>query len=243
MLKIYADYHTHTKYSDGVGTIEENVLEAINKGLKEVAISDHAFAHLHHGLKREKIQEIREEIDRLKEKYKDRIKIFLSVEANILSLNGDIDVKDEDRRYFDIVSLGYHRFVKYSSIKDWFHFMIRSKFGGKKTLKLSTDSFIKAVSKHNIDFITHPDDPLRVNLIPLAIECQKNNTAFEINCKHKNLDENMIKELKDTNVKFIIGTDAHKPINVGNFEYAYELLSRIENKENIVNIEKEIQED
>ena len=33
-MQILADYHTHTKYSHGKGTIEENVLEAISKGIK-----------------------------------------------------------------------------------------------------------------------------------------------------------------------------------------------------------------
>ena len=35
-MQILADYHTHTKYSHGKGTIEENVLEAISKGIKTI---------------------------------------------------------------------------------------------------------------------------------------------------------------------------------------------------------------
>ena len=36
---ITADYHTHTNYSHGKGTPEENVLAAIEKGLRRIAIS------------------------------------------------------------------------------------------------------------------------------------------------------------------------------------------------------------
>ena len=65
---IYADYHTHTVYSDGVNTIAENVEQAILRGLKEIAISDHGMGHKHHGIKREQLLEIREEIDELNER-------------------------------------------------------------------------------------------------------------------------------------------------------------------------------
>ena len=33
-MQILADYHTHTIYSHGKGTIEENVKVAISKGIK-----------------------------------------------------------------------------------------------------------------------------------------------------------------------------------------------------------------
>ena len=50
-MQILADYHTHTKYSHGKGTIEENVLEAISKGIKTIGISDHGYKHLAYGIK------------------------------------------------------------------------------------------------------------------------------------------------------------------------------------------------
>ena len=40
------DYHTHTVFSHGKGTIEDNVKAAIDAGLKAVAISDHGPGHL-----------------------------------------------------------------------------------------------------------------------------------------------------------------------------------------------------
>ena len=38
-----ADYHTHTVYSHGTGSVLENALIAKEKGLKEIAITDHGF--------------------------------------------------------------------------------------------------------------------------------------------------------------------------------------------------------
>ena len=101
-MKILADYHTHTIYSNGkngkrkhaFGTIEENVQEAIKKGLKTIGISDHSYRHLLYGLNRDSIFEMREEIDRLNEKYKE-IEILLGVECNILDNKGTIDMDDK----------------------------------------------------------------------------------------------------------------------------------------------------
>ena len=47
--KILYDYHTHTVFSHGKGSIEDNVLSARKLGLKAVAISDHSVreAELH----------------------------------------------------------------------------------------------------------------------------------------------------------------------------------------------------
>ena len=41
-----ADYHTHTPYSHGKNTVEENVARAKEIGLKQIAITDHGFSHV-----------------------------------------------------------------------------------------------------------------------------------------------------------------------------------------------------
>ena len=74
MLKIYADYHTHTYYSDGKSTIEDNVKIAIARGLKTIGISDHGYKHYYFGVKYDNYAKIRAEIDALKEKYKNIVK-------------------------------------------------------------------------------------------------------------------------------------------------------------------------
>ena len=50
-MKCIAEYHTHTKYSDGKSTMEENVLFARKIGLRKIGISDHGYRHKGFGVK------------------------------------------------------------------------------------------------------------------------------------------------------------------------------------------------
>ena len=46
------DLHTHTTYSHGKGSVEDNVRAAMNKGLGYIAISDHGPGHIFYGINR-----------------------------------------------------------------------------------------------------------------------------------------------------------------------------------------------
>ena len=78
-----ADYHTHTFFSHGKGTPEENVCAAVKKGLKTIAISEHGPAHLTYGVKGEKLKALRREIDRLNRVYGRDIQVLMGIEANL----------------------------------------------------------------------------------------------------------------------------------------------------------------
>ncbi|MDO4518469.1 MAG: PHP domain-containing protein, partial [Bacillota bacterium] len=58
------DLHTHTIYSHGSGSIEDNVRVAIDKGLEYVAISDHGPGHLFYGVNRNDFPNMRNDIDK-----------------------------------------------------------------------------------------------------------------------------------------------------------------------------------
>ena len=45
-MLLTGDYHTHTIYSHGKGTVLENVMRAKEVGLQEIAITDHGFEQL-----------------------------------------------------------------------------------------------------------------------------------------------------------------------------------------------------
>lgn len=78
------DYHTHTIFSHGKGNIEDNVVSAIEKGLRGIAITDHGPGHLTYGMRKEDVPVMREIVNIMKEKYKE-IEIYLGVEANVVN--------------------------------------------------------------------------------------------------------------------------------------------------------------
>ena len=55
---------------------------------------------------------------------------------------------------------------------------------------------------------------------------ENTNTKLEINSSHEFLNVEQLRKIKDYNVKFIIGSDAHIPQNVGNFDLALETVNK-----------------
>ena len=54
-MQLTADYHTHTPYSHGKGTVLENAMRAKELGLKEIGITDHGFSHIVFGVRRKQV--------------------------------------------------------------------------------------------------------------------------------------------------------------------------------------------
>ena len=80
-------YHTHTQFCDGKNTAEEMLLRAIELGLTEYGFSGHSYSEGDEDwcMSRENTQLYRREVLRLKEKYKDKIRVYLGVEQDYLS--------------------------------------------------------------------------------------------------------------------------------------------------------------
>ena len=76
------NYHTHTTYCDGKNTAEEMVQKAIEHGLSELGFSGHSYTKfdLEPCMTRAGTELYKKEINALKEKYKDKIKILLGIE-------------------------------------------------------------------------------------------------------------------------------------------------------------------
>lgn len=242
-MKITADYHTHTIYSHGKGTIRDNVEEAIRKGLKEIAICDHGPGHYLYGVKKEKLYKMREEIDKLNEEYKD-IKILLGLEANIIGYDGEIDVDDDIIEILDILQLGFHYGVLFTSLFDFVFMNIISTmskilpFFRQTIINRNTNAMVKAIKRYPVDIITHPSDKVSLDIKKLAEAAYKNNVALEINAKHKQLSVENIKIALDSKVKFCLGSDAHKAEDVGEVEKAIERANMAEVPDHrIINLE------
>ena len=222
-MKIIGDYHTHTIYSHGTGTIRDNVEAAIHKGLKEIAICDHGPGHCGYGVKKREIFKMREEIDELNKEFQN-INILLGVEANVMDYNGAIDLDEETLKIIDILLLGFHYGVIPKDINSMFKFYIINQiskvlpFLEEKAKRFNTYAIIKAIERYPIDIITHPGSKAKLNIEEVAEAAYKNGTALEINSHHSQLSVENIKIALKTKVNFYINSDAHDPSKVGDFE-------------------------
>ncbi len=239
-FKVIADYHTHTIYSDGKGTIEQNVNAAIEKGLETIGISDHGHKHMGFGVKYDLFEKMRYEIDLIKNTYPS-IEILLGVECNILDDKGNIDIDDKISSYFDYIMAGYHfgsRPTKWTrGLRNHFNNYIKP----FKSFEIdyNTRALINAMKNNDIFILTHPGDKGDVYIEDVAKVAQTTNTFMEINSHHKNLSVSQLNEIKETDVNFVIGSDSHTPEGVGNFTRAIEraVLANID-VDKIINIRR-----
>lgn len=219
-MKILADYHTHTIYSHGKGTIEDNVKVAISKGIETLGISDHSYSHLAYGIKKDHIFKMREEIDILNEKYKNKIKILLGVECNILDYKGNIDYDEKIGKVLDYVMAGYHFGSKPTNLRSLLNHANNYILKSNESKEYNTLAVISAMKNNDIFVITHPGDKGDVYIEEVAKVAKETNTRLEINSSHRFLNVEQLKKIEHIENAFIVGSDAHIPRNVGNFDLA-----------------------
>lgn len=224
-MEVIADYHTHTIYSDGKGTMEENVRAALKRGLRTIGISDHGHQHMGFGMKYDRIQYMREEIDLLKEKYREEsIEILLGVECNILDDEGSIDMDDRIRPYFDYIMAGYHFGSRPTHLLRGLRNHVNNYIRPlkHKEVDYNTRSLIESMRKNRLFVLTHPGDKGDIDIVEVAKVAVETNTLLEINARHQNLSVEQLQKIQGLKVRYIIGSDAHIPKNVGVFDRALE---------------------
>ncbi len=187
------DLHIHTIYSDGIDTIENMVIKALELGYEYIAITDHSKRlKVANGMDEKKLLQQIEEIEKLQKKYS-QIKILKGAEVDILE-DGSLDFEDEILNRLDIVVGAIHY-----------------KFTGDQTERL-----LKALDKINI--LAHPlnriinkREEIKADWEKIFKKAAKLNVAIEINSQPDRLDlsDTYIKMAKDIGCKFVINSDAH----------------------------------
>lgn len=225
-----ADYHTHTPYSHGKNTVLENATAAKEKGLKEIAITDHGFNHLLFGLKRKNLADLKSEIEEAEKLT--NVKVLLGMESNLISIGGKTDMKESDLLNFDVYLCGIHEVVAFKSIPDMYKIFVKNysayKFGKKpsdKVIANTTKAYINAIKDNPIDILTHINYKCYCDLEEVAKCCADYGTYIEINTKKRHVSAEELNLMASTGVRFVIGSDAHSADRVGDTKIAEEILS------------------
>ncbi len=240
-MKITADFHTHTRYSHGSGTVNDNAVNALSLGLRAVAITDHARNHPLVGVKPENIDAIKKDVAAADKEYR-KIRVLLGLEANIISPRGDIDVTEEQAQKLDILLLGFHLTAYQKKIRDYFGLpfngVTRMFFkNSAKQRAFNTDATVRCILNNRIDILSHPGFRIDVDYAEIGRVCAATGTYMELSSRHRTPDEKGIEEALNAGAKLIINSDAHKPVNVGKCGWALSLSEKMGLTENeIVNV-------
>ncbi len=232
-MKLTADYHTHTVFSHGKGTILDNALSAKEIGLKEIGISDHGFAHPAFGLRNRKIPKMRLECDQATKNT--GVKVLLGIESNIIGKDGVVDLKEKMYDNFDIFLAGIHKFVMYKpnsvfplAIPNLTASTFKKTEVSKRLVRNNTKTFINVIKKNPVDIITHLNFCCYADAVEVAKVCADYGTYLEISTKKLHLTDEELYAILNTGVKFVINSDAHSPDRVGDTKLAEKILSSVD---------------
>lgn len=231
-MQMFADYHTHTCYSHGAGTVFDNVKAAKERGLQEIAIADHGPANLFGVGVRDldTFARLRRDVEVANVRFAG-VRVLLAVEANVIATDGRLDIPLPMQNSFDLVLAGLHMLVRPCS---WWsaaqvaavNMLARmNERNVRRALVANTDLLVQAVYRNKIDIITHPGYRLPIDTQELAKACVLNGTAMEINTSHMHTSVQYLRRAAQEGVRFAIGSDAHDPGRVGDLQAGCDLAA------------------
>ena len=86
MFNTLSNFHTHTTFCDGKNTPEEVVLAAIEKGFGAIGFSGHGLTAKDSRYCMQDTEAYIAEVMRLREKYRDRIQVYLGIEEDVIGI-------------------------------------------------------------------------------------------------------------------------------------------------------------
>lgn len=228
-IKITSDYHTHTTYSHGSGSVYDNVANAQKKGLEIIAITDHGNNHPVVGVNRKKFAKIRADIENVKLSFPDT-KVMMGIEANIIGMSGAIDLTQSDCEQLDIILAGFHLTAKQEKFSDYFKLSLggitRYFAPSKRQIARNTQAYINAIMKNKIDIITHLGFRLVVDFKEISKVCADYGTYLELSSRHRTPNDRCIEQVLEGGATFVINSDSHRPEGVGEAKFALNLVEK-----------------
>ncbi len=242
------DLHIHSTYSDGKNTIEEIVQQAIEKGFDIIGISDHSYTAFDESycIKKDSVQIYLDEINTLKSKYKNKIRIYAGIEQDFFSDNVECDFD------YKIGSVHYLRvndtYIPVDESKEILLRDVDKHFCGDiySYIEHYFDTVSQVIDKTNADIIGHIDlinkfnennclfDTNNIRYVTAyqkaCNKLLKTGRYFEINTgaisrgyrSSPYPDDEIMKHLKDNGAKFILSSDSHSADTIGHLFDKYD---------------------
>ncbi|HCV42830.1 MAG TPA: DNA polymerase/3'-5' exonuclease PolX [Bacteroidetes bacterium] len=195
---IRGTFHCHTKYSDGVNTLEEMADGARKLGWEYLGIGDHSkVAAYAGGLSEEKVKRQFKEIDELNARLKG-FRLFKGTECDILP-NGELDWPDKVLSSFEYVVVSIHSSFKMTEAE-------------------MTKRIIKALKTKYVTMLGHPTgrlllsrDAYPLDMIQVINAAADYGKIIEINAHplRLDLDWRLCKYAAEKGVMIAINPDAH----------------------------------
>lgn len=205
---IRGTFHCHTKYSDGVNTLDQMAMAARKLGWDYLGIADHSkVAAYAGGMTEEKVTRQLKEIDEINARIKG-FRLIKGTECDILS-NGDLDWSDSVLASFEYVVASIH-----------------SNFNMNPTEM--TKRIIKALKNKYVTMLGHPTgrlllsrDEYPVDMIQVINAASDNGKIIEINAHplRLDLDWRLCKYAKEKGVLIAINPDAHNIEGLNDVQY------------------------
>lgn len=193
-----ADLHIHSRWSDGLNSIEEMANACKKMGYTYAAICDHSQGlKVAAGLSTGELKKKKKEIDRLNRRMSG-FRILYGTELDI-DVQGNLDYKDDTLKEFDLVVAAIHT-------------------GFKQSRTALTARLVKACKSKFVHIIAHPTgrlwgerDAYDIDLEEVFRAAADTNTHMEINSFPQRLDLNDAnsRRAKEIGVKLAVSSDSH----------------------------------
>lgn len=195
---VIGDFHVHTNVSgDGRSPLEEVVKEALARGCRALAITDHAENTLS-GVDRAALLEQRDKLRALRAELEGRLLLLHGVELNI-GPRGELDYDPEFRRSFDFCLASVHD-----------HFELDR---GAQTARIVTamqDPAVRMIGHLSARMIGGRP-PIDLDLDAIFAAAEATGTALEVNGGLPRLDLSVeaLTRVRGRNVDLVLTSDAH----------------------------------
>jgi len=214
-VEIEVDLHVHTLASGhGYSTVTELARAAVERGLKGIAITEHgpAMPGGPHPYFFGNIRTIPDEIY--------GIRIIKGIEANVIDLQGTLDIEDEYAQRLDFLAVSLHRDTGYTG----------------RTRSDHTQALINAAARPGVGMIVHPcltrypvdPDALAGAAAELDVILEVNNRSFDARTGFREDRKACLRMLhlaRKLGVMVALNSDAHFWTEVGDVKNAIEIAS------------------